>query len=363
MKFGIITHYDVHNHGAILQLNALKEFLATRNIDAQALQFDKNYDFMGVELKAKYNISIKSIGIYTRYLLEQGVAKTIFNYKKRKALNEFKTKHHLIGPFYSNTSDIDATVIGSDEVFALHTGPTPCLFGHACPGKIVFSYAGSFGPTNYADVEKYHCIPFVKSGLENMAGISVRDENSFNIVSHLLGKDPVRVCDPVLLYGYERERARFKKIERSPYLLIYAYDNRMNDKKEVDAIKAYARANHLELVSPGFYHSWCDHNVNVDPIELLNYFACATGIITDTFHGSIMSILTHGTFAVIPRDNSNELLNLLAEYGLEDRVIPSLDDISMILSSPIDYDLVEEELQKRRTDSMSYLDSMIQLCK
>ena len=43
MKFGIITHYDVHNHGAILQLNALKEFLATRNIDAQALQFDKNY--------------------------------------------------------------------------------------------------------------------------------------------------------------------------------------------------------------------------------------------------------------------------------------------------------------------------------
>lgn len=82
MKFGIITHYDVHNHGAILQLNALKEFLATRNIDAQALQFDKNYDFMGVELKAKYNISIKSIGIYTRYLLEQGVAKTIFNYKK-----------------------------------------------------------------------------------------------------------------------------------------------------------------------------------------------------------------------------------------------------------------------------------------
>lgn len=76
-----------------------------------------------------------------------------------------------------------------------------------------------------------------------------------------------------------------------------------------------------------------------------------------------MSILTHGTFAVIPRDNSNKLLNLLAEYGLEDRVIPSLDDISMILSSPIDYDLVEEELQKRRTDSMSYLDSMIQLCK
>ena len=44
MKFGIITHYDVHNHGAILQLNALKEFLSGKGIEAQALQFDKNYD-------------------------------------------------------------------------------------------------------------------------------------------------------------------------------------------------------------------------------------------------------------------------------------------------------------------------------
>ena len=27
MKIGIITHYDVHNHGALLQLNALVQVL------------------------------------------------------------------------------------------------------------------------------------------------------------------------------------------------------------------------------------------------------------------------------------------------------------------------------------------------
>ena len=27
MKYGIIMHYDVHNHGALLQLNALKQIL------------------------------------------------------------------------------------------------------------------------------------------------------------------------------------------------------------------------------------------------------------------------------------------------------------------------------------------------
>lgn len=48
MKYGIITHYDVHNHGAVLQLNALIKVLKRDfGIDAKALQFDKNYDFTG----------------------------------------------------------------------------------------------------------------------------------------------------------------------------------------------------------------------------------------------------------------------------------------------------------------------------
>ena len=57
MKIGIITHYDVHNHGAILQMNALIKVLRQKfNADAHALQFDENYDFLGRELKAKYDV-------------------------------------------------------------------------------------------------------------------------------------------------------------------------------------------------------------------------------------------------------------------------------------------------------------------
>ena len=46
MKYGIITHYDVHNHGASLQLNALVKVLKRDfNVDAQALRLDTNYDY------------------------------------------------------------------------------------------------------------------------------------------------------------------------------------------------------------------------------------------------------------------------------------------------------------------------------
>lgn len=61
----------------------------------------------------------------------------------------------------------------------------------------------------------------------------------------------------------------------------------------------------------------------MDPVELLRYFKHAQCVVTDTFHGSVMSIITGRELAVKLRDNANKLLNLLEEYGLEDRVLSS----------------------------------------
>ena len=59
-KVGIITHYDVHNHGAHLQLYALVKCLAKLGYEAKALRFQKNYDFMGgAEAGKKYNVRIE----------------------------------------------------------------------------------------------------------------------------------------------------------------------------------------------------------------------------------------------------------------------------------------------------------------
>lgn len=135
MKYGIITHYDVHNHGALLQLNGLKQVLKSLGIEASALQFDKNYDFMGRAMKAKYEISFKSVGIYMKFIAERGLKSTFFNYKKSKLLNGFRKEMQLVGHYYTECGELNGVVVGSDEVFALHTGPTPAFFGHALPSK------------------------------------------------------------------------------------------------------------------------------------------------------------------------------------------------------------------------------------
>lgn len=363
MKFGIITHYDVHNHGALLQLNALVQVLSQKGIKAYALQFDKNYDFLGVELKNKYNISIKSVAFYLEYLKEQGVKKTTFNVKKKKLLEAFKQQQNLVGGYYTREKDLSAVVIGSDEVFALHTGPTPIFFGHARPCDFAFSYAGSFGPTNLKDIQEAHCVPFVTSGLASLQGISVRDLNSAQIVEQLTDTKPTLVCDPVILYGYANELSQTVPVDLPPYLLVYAYDKNMNGKTETDAIRKYAKRHNLKIVSAGFYHDWCDYNINADPVRLLHYFLHARCIITDTFHGSVMSLITNRQFAVITRDNGNKLCNLLKEYSLTDRITAGDLDFEKVFAQAIDYAEVNKEMEKRRAESMAYLDSMIKQVK
>ncbi len=360
-NIGIITHYDVHNHGALLQLTALIKVLQNKGIDAAALQFDKNYDFMGKALKAKYEISVKSIGIYLKYLKDKGFGCTKFNFKKRQILNKYKQDKEIIGAYYSESPDLDAVIVGSDEVFALHTGPTPVFFGLCLPTENVFSYAGSFGPTTYEDIVKHHCVPFIKAGLSNMKGVSVRDINSAQIVEKLLGKTPPIVVDPVLLYGYNDEIATFTPTKEK-YLLIYAYDDRMNDPEEVNAIREYAKRKNLKIISPGFYHSWCDENVNVDPIELLRYFKNATEVITDTFHGCVMSLITGAKFVVKTREsNYFKLSNLLEEYELKSRLLQSWESLDEIMAPEIDYTQVNSAIEHRRSESMNVLDKFLEM--
>jgi hypothetical protein len=350
----------VHNHGALLQLTALIRVLRGENIDAAALRFEKNYDFLGHELRAKYEISVRSIGIYIKYLMSEGLKKTWYNFKKSGTLNKYRKETGIIGNYYSDEKNMDAVVIGSDEVFALHTGPTPILFGHAAPSLKVFAYAGSFGPTTYEDVCNRHCKAFVESGLSSMCGISVRDQNSRAVVEKLIGESPRMVCDPVLLYGFREEIASLKRPTDEKYLLVYAYDGRMDTSEEVTAIRNYANRKGLKIISPGMYHPWVDKNVDTDPVNLLAWFKYADCVVTDTFHGCVISIITETPMAVRTRDSNRfKLYNLLVEYGLDNRIVKSWDNLKTVFETPVDFAAVGRQVDLRRKDAMEYLREMI----
>lgn len=360
MKYGIITHYDVHNHGAFLQLNGLSKVLKRDfNIDAQALQFEKNYDFADAGVKEKHVIGIKSIGFFMKYIMERGLGIFLFNIKKRGLFANFIKKENLIGPRCDQSETLDGVIVGSDEVFALHTGPTPELFGYNLPSKKVFSYAGCFGPTTIEDVKRLKCEKFVRDGLNSMAGLSMRDQNSISIAKELTGKDSTLVVDPVILYGYEKELACLTRPNLPKYLLVYAYESRLNKPEEYQPILDYAHKKDMIVVCPGFYHSWADNNINTDPIELLRYFKYAECSVTDTFHGCVLSIISGCDMAVKLRDNANKLFNLMQEYKIDNRTVGDNWNLTSIFANKVDWNVVNEQIRERRAVSMDYLKRMI----
>lgn len=361
-KYGIITHYAVHNHGASLQLNALIKVLKKDfNIEAKALRFETNYDFADKSVKEKHQISIKSVGYFVNYIRERGLKLFLFNIKKKQLFSRFNAQENLIGPSSKTSAPLDGVIIGSDEVFSLFAGPTPEFFGYNLPSKKVFAYAGCFGPTTIEDVKRVHCEDFVRNGLNSMVGLSMRDQNSIAIAKEYTGKDAELVVDPVILYGYKEELSQLTNPGLTKYLLVYAYESRLNDPKEYQAILDYAHSKGMIVVCPGFYHKWADKNINTDPVELLRYFKYAECVVTDTFHGCVLSLITGREMAVRLRDNTNKLLNLMKEYGIDDRGIDDQWDLNTIFNKRVDWDFVNDQIDERRAASKDYLKRMIEL--
>ena len=358
-KTGIITHYDVHNHGAHLQLYALSKVLNSLGYEAKALRYKKNYDFMPENASKKYNITLSSIPTYFKYLIQKGVGRTIYNMRKRSTLKKFRFNQNLIGEYYSHAKDLGLVVIGSDEIFSIEPGLNPWFYGMGVPCKKVISYAASFGSTTKEFICDMNAEEFIEAGLKHLSNCSVRDENSQFIVNSFVNKKAPIVCDPVLLYGYTDEITHARENRRKTkekYILVYSYDNTMNESEDVAKIRAYAKAKGLKLYSVGFYHKWCDKNINVDPLDIFDWFVGAEQVITDTFHGAVLSIVTNSTmFVKLKPTNRNKLLWLMKEYGLEDRVLDDFSGLNAFSEKSIDFDKVNGIVDERRQYSLRYL--------
>ena len=353
MNIGILTYYGVHNHGAVLQANALKNVLEQQGHNVSFLRFDRNYDYIEQEQTKKYKISLASVRFYGRYLMQKGIGNILFNLKKRRVLKEYRAKCFRFTGRYCDFAG-DTIVIGSDEVFSIEIGLNPCLFGHGLRVDRVLSYAASFGPTSQMMIREAGCVELIASGLKKMSSVAVRDNNSMSIVKELADIDATLVCDPVILYGYEREIEEYVP-QDDKYVVVYAYDKNLNDPKETTRIVDYAHSKGWQVCSVGYHHNWCDRNVAATPNELLGWINHAQLVFTDTFHGSVLSIICNTPMIVKLRGNENKLHFLLSEYGLLERVVHGFDGIGAVAEKTIDFEKVNRIIQERRKVSMDYL--------
>lgn len=360
MKIGILTHYSVNNQGAQLQLYGLYNFLKEAGHDVYVQTYKKNYDFDTRNWEKRNEISIKSTGyILKEFLFKKGLGLTWHNYRKYKLNGNFRKNNFKFCKYALDP--VDVSVVGSDEVFSLQSGPNIMMYGHGVNAKAMIAYAPCIGLTTLEDVKNWHCDALISSGLKKFSALSVRDERTGEIVSALTGIENIPlVCDPVLLYDFSKIQVPYKKIKEK-YLIAYTYDRYFVKEEEIERIRAYANSKGLKVASVGTYHKWCDYNIACDPLEWIQYFRDAEEVVTSTFHGTILSIITDTPMAVISKQP--KVLSVLENLGLQDRKMESLDDIGSVMSKKLDFNSMHEKLDALREKSKAYLLSSLEKIK
>ena len=364
MRVGIMSMQRVVNHGSFMQAYGLKSMIESLDHDALFVDYrpapcvpglrsrdERVKDWLG---RVKADVRFTSAG--RRALIATGIYKPTLmdvEYERCLALLGVDPRRRNIG------EHVDTLVVGSDEVFnCTQSGPNVgfCrqLLGQGNNCDAVISYAGSFGHTTLSDLEKFHVSDDVRECFECFDAVSVRDENSRAILD-ALGIPDIRIhLDPVLVSGVEKLDWRpVSTPER--YALVYGYGNRFT-KAEGEAVRALARRRGVELLAVYGHQDFCDLNVDCGPDEILSYFQGADFVVTDTFHGTIFSVITHTPFAVIKRgQNANKLTDLLERLSLEDRLAATPEDLPCVLGQTMTFDKPDAVRAAARESSLSYL--------
>ena len=355
MKIGILTHYDVNNQGAQLQLYAMRAWLMEHGHNVCILSYTKNFDFDKEEEK-KNSGSILNFSYYIqKYLIKRGLGLTFFNTRKMLAHRKLRNSIEML-PY--NDNDCDCIIIGSDEVYSIDVGCNSMMYGNGLKGKPAIAYAPSFGRTTINLLKEYNCYDLVREGLSNMYALSARDTHTQDMIKIITGEEVPLVCDPVLLYSGESFISDVPAIGKK-YMIVYSYDSNMNDLKEIKAIKEYARKHNLITVSLGTYHKWCDKNIVCNAIDWYAYFKNAESVITDTFHGTVVAMKNHSNMAVYIRRsiNSFKMQSLLELTGTQDRLLSeiSYENMEQVFSKPMDYQIIDRKIKEIASNSEKYL--------
>lgn len=366
-KVGIMSMQRIANYGSFLQAYALKQLIEELGCKVEFVDYHVGTPVIteNADSKNKFVRKIEK-GLETfRYQAPLAHKLSFIRYKQ-----SFSKKYMpLLGieDKMNYNPTLDCLMIGSDEVFNCiqknsNVGYSPELFGKDNHAKRLITYAASFGNTTLEKLEKYKKVDEVGAMLKKFDAISVRDANSGTIVKQFTGKEPVYNLDPVLTYDYMHCCDKIPQLQADEkYLILYAYAGRISN-DEADWISAYAKRKSLKVYAIGGIQKCADRFVDCSPFEVLAYFRNAEEVITDTFHGSIFSVITHRPFTTLIRksvDNSygneEKLSDLLERLDLADRMTTTVEDAENINEETIDYAKVDELLKAHREVTKEYL--------
>lgn len=341
-KLGLCVRYDCNNYGSMLQILATQKAIEECGWQYEIIRYDKKTPkFIIKNLSRVFNpyfMRGKMIGIAKKISLKMHPEMENRNSKRLAIFREYRNKY--IGPYSSickgfdslvqSANDYDAVMVGSDQLWTpagLMTKFYNLLFVPDSIRKI--SLATSFGVTEIPKDQ----IKLTKQYINRIDFLSVREVSGQKIIKKLTEREAVIAVDPTLLFDGEEwlEIFEYEKQSEEPYIFAYFLgDNNAHR----DAVEQFAKKKKLRVITCPHMDEFVerdmtfgdDQRFEVSPVDFLNLVRGAEYIVTDSFHGSVFSILNHKKFLTVNRysDSLRKAKNtridsLFSLLGIENR--------------------------------------------
>ena len=385
MKIRIASCYFIYNYGSLLQAFALQQYLENQGYEVENISIEgikRELD----KIKIKYYIKeAKDISVvlnkagrvvqavrrkidkgYNKCLMQRHLKMDMFVKEKIYLTKKFNSKEEMA----EYVKDSYAVVLGSDQLWLPSNVVADYYTLSFVPDEVnKIAFATSFGVSSIPKQMNQQ----YKDFLERFQSLSVRESTGQRIISDIANRECALVCDPTMLLSKKEWENAFPvdEIIKEPYIFCYF----LGTIKEHRVIaKELKKRTGLKLV--GLLHSEqyvkCDAGYtdyapfNIGPEEFVNLIRGAQFILTDSFHGTVFSILNNKQFITFTRHSDNEKLstnsriyNLLNIFNLEDRMWTNESDYWELVNKKIKYDDIEKKLESFRNQSKTFLEEAL----
>ena len=328
----ILTFFDEINYGAVLQSYAIRTKLKEYYREVNIINYQP--DVMKAKRKLLNFVSLKAF-ILSIILFPQNV-------KRQRVFSSFITKNLSVKDL-SNLQNDDTryendVYLGSDQIWnpRITGGADPIFFGiiPTLARRKTIAYAPSFGVSNLTENELKEISLF----LPQVDYLSVRELEAKDLISSISAKEIHVVCDPTLLLKANTEVLNVAtKLAQSLHIpVIEGYLGRKPKKNS---------SNHRVMFA-------------LSPEEFLGYIYNSRFVVTDSFHGTVFSIIFHKAFYSVPfKGKEGRVKDLLSRCGLSNRIVSSSDSLN--IEELIDYNHVDKALSLFREQSIKYIEECI----
>ena len=358
MKIGIITITELSNFGNRLQNYALQTTLEKMGHEAETIPNYIIYRHFKQPMDKAKRLVVKGLG--KRIL--RGDNLEIAELLKQRSFDSFDKKYikkasdaysdiHFITPDLGK--QYDCFVAGSDQIW----NPYFCFnfdfefLRFADVGKRI-AYSASFGVSHIPD-EK---VSYFGYALSEIPTISVREYTGRSIVKQLTGRDVPVTADPTLLLTKE-EWSRIAKRpkwcdERENYILVYFLGDPGRKNECLNSLigerEAFHRCKVIDIHDPENLKHF-----GIGPCEFIWLIQHAKCMITDSFHGTVFSILMEKPFISVQRQGSEISMNSRIESLFFMLNIKQRDD--MVYEHILEPEKVDDALHHQRVVARDYL--------